>query len=187
MSRIQTTLRVVVLMTVALWAPQAFAGGYWRFFVTVDGKPACTGGIGVFGPFEPLDHLELAVRQGGVQLGVDSFLDPATEGDITFTGDIIFRDQQHTPLHLSQLRLVYERDSASREGGATVAGGHYDWHLHPDDAELIVAHYRQADRVARRTGLAKKLGVAAAFVAVPAVLFFRWRRRRRAILAGSAA
>lgn len=40
----------------------AEAGGYWRFYISVDGKPAFTGGVGVFGDFSPLDHLESSVK-----------------------------------------------------------------------------------------------------------------------------
>lgn len=132
------------IMLVALFAPahSANAGGFWRFNISVDGKPAFTGGIGVFGEYSPIDHLESSVREGVVQLGSDSFLDETITGDITLTGDVVFRDPEHPELHVKRLRLIYKPDSTRSMKGASVAGGFYDWRLHPEDADLIVAHYR---------------------------------------------
>jgi len=67
-----------------------------------------------------------------VQLGTDSFLDENTSGDITLTGDVVFRDQEHPPLHRKQLRLVYQRDESSRANGYFATGGFYDWRLDID-------------------------------------------------------
>lgn len=155
----------------------AVAGGYWRFYISVDGKPAFTGGVGVFGEFSPLDHLESSVK-GGVQLGTDSFLDENTSGDITLTGDVVFRDQEHPPLHMQRLRLVYDRHLADRLSGTTVAGGYYDWRLHPDDAAFIVSHYRHRANAVRTVQLAKIFG-ATAVAGVVSICLFLWSRRRR--------
>ncbi|MBL8809509.1 MAG: hypothetical protein JNM43_04970 [Planctomycetaceae bacterium] len=166
----------VVLVTLSSTAT-AVAGGYWRFYISVDGKPAFTGGVGVFGEYSPLDHLESSVK-GGVQLGTDSFLDENISGDITLTGDVVFRDQEHPPLHMKQLRLVYDRHLADRLSGTTVAGGYYDWRLHPDDAAFIVSHYRHQASAVRTVQLAKTLG-AIAVTSVILICLFLWSRRRR--------
>lgn len=141
MNRNFVIVAALVLIGSSTVTPSAFAGGFWRFFISVDGKPAFTGGIGVFGEYRPLDHLESSVK-GVVQLGTDSYLDENTTGDVTLTGDVVFRDQDHPPLHMKQIRLVYHPDESLRASGGTVAGGFYDWRLHPDDAAFIVAHYR---------------------------------------------
>lgn len=144
----------------------AEAGGYWRFYISVDGKPAFTGGVGVFGDFSPLDHLESSVK-GGVQLGTDSFLDENTSGDITLTGDVVFRDQQHPPLHMKRLRLIYNQHESDRLDSTFVAGGYYDWRLHPDDASFIVSHYRHEAGVAR----VMRIGRVIAAIVVVCVVF----------------
>lgn len=138
---------------------QAFAGGYWRFFISVDGKPSFTGGTGVNGEYSPIDHLESSVRYGRVQLGTESYLDEKTSGDITLTGDIVFRDQEHPPLHMKNLRLIYDPSMLDRQAGTTVAGGYYDWRLHPDDAAFIIAHYRKQDESANQPPMMLRLGV----------------------------
>lgn len=169
---------VVVLVGWVTMPTRAVAGGYWRFFISVDGKPAFTGGIGVGGEFSPLDHLESSV-QGGVQLGTDSFLDENTSGDITLNGDVVFRDQVHAPLHMKRLRLVYDRHEADRQSGTTVAGGYYDWRLHADDAALIVSHYRAQAGVDRAMRMAKRVAAVAVVVCVVTACLFIWRRRQR--------
>lgn len=141
MNRNSVIVAVLVLIGSSTVTHSAFAGGFWRFYISVDGKPAFTGGIGVFGEYSPLDHLESSVA-GVVQLGTDSYLDENTKGDVTLTGDVVFRDQHHPPLHMKQIRLVYRPDESFRASGGTVAGGFYDWRLHPDDAAFIVRHYR---------------------------------------------
>ena len=167
----------VFLLALSTTTRLAVAGGYWRFYISVDGKPAFTGGVGVFGDFSPLDHLESSVK-GGVQLGTDSYLNENTSGDITLTGDVVFRDQQHPPLHMKQLRLVYERDESDRLNGNFVAGGYYDWRLHPDDAAFIVTHYRREANPAAAIRMATVLG-AIAVAGVVSVWLVVWRRKRK--------
>ena len=169
-------LVTVFVLVMSSSTSTAVAGGYWRFYISVDGKPAFTGGVSVFGEYSPLDHLESSVK-GGVQLGTDSFLDEDTSGDITLTGDVVFRDQEHSPLHMKRLRLVYDRHLADRLSGTTVAGGYYDWRLHPDDAAFIVSHYRQRANAVRAVQLAKIFG-ATAFAGAVSICLFVWSRRR---------
>ncbi len=170
-------LNAAALTFLAVSAPSAVAGGYWRFYISVDGKPAFTGGSGVTGEFSPLDHLETSVR-GGVQRGVDSFLGEDAAGDITLTGDVVFRDQQHPPFHMTQLRLVYEKDMADRLSGTTVAGGYYDWRLHPEDAALIVAHYRNSEKTVTTNRRSKVVGLILVPAAIAIFVIFsgKWRR-----------
>ncbi|MCY2966455.1 MAG: hypothetical protein NT069_22960 [Planctomycetota bacterium] len=128
---------LAVALLIALCPDSASAMRFWRFTISRDGQPVMTGGIGMHDQTPPrtvLQHLPNA----GIQLGTDSILDPATTGDFTLTGDVRFQFPELPELALPQLRLVYVPDPARDSRGATVAGGFYDWHVHPDDARLIL-------------------------------------------------
>ena len=80
-----------------------------------------------------------------LNLGSDSVLDEHTTGDVTLTGEVVFRFVELPPVRLESLRLVRDPDPVRGSGGSFV-GGYRDWYLHPEDTEKILYELTKHDR-----------------------------------------
>ena len=148
-SRVLLTVFMIVLMT----PTSVYAMRFWWFQIEVDGKPAFRGGLGGSGNTS-LTILG-AIHRAGIQLGSDSSFDANATGDITLKGDIVFSFPDLPDMQLQQLRLVYKQETRYKNWRA---GGYFDWHLHPDDADMIIKHYGAP---ARRVNAGSMTNVAA--------------------------
>lgn len=160
---------------------------FWRFTISRNGQPLMTGGIGMDDQTLPrtvLQHLPDA----GIQLGVDSVLDPETTGDFTLTGDLRFQFPELPELALPQLRLIYVRDATRDLHGASVAGGFYDWRLHPEDVRQILTRLgadppaNESQSTSDASGPIRRpmlLGTITGFSIIAVLLagFLKWNRR----------
>ncbi len=172
-------LRLLLLVSASLLVVlvpdrTALAARFWHLYISVDGKPAFRGGTGA----SPFDNELDTFVQAGIQLGPDSLFDETAIGDLELTGDVVFRAEERSPIHMQRLRLVYKKDMATRLSGTTVVDGYYDWRLHPDDAAAIAAHYRREDSAATAIRTEKSVGV---FLLASALAgcFLWWQRRRK--------
>lgn len=143
---------VLVAVLVALFLPgQAHAMRFWRFSITVDGAPMLTGGIGMNDQTPPKEVLQTGLLQAGIQLGTDSRLDQTTTGDLTLTGDVVLKFPELPDYRTDRLQLVYAPEQ--HQNKYTVAGGYYDWHLHPDDVAAILRFHGISE-----PGLSQRIG-----------------------------
>lgn len=147
---------LLAALTFATLTPNsAQAMRFWWFDIQVDGKPAFAGGLGMSDRNSPLTVVR-ELRRAGIQLGSDSSLDKNTSGDVTLKGDVVFSFPDLPKLHFKQLRLIHKLDPFRDKG--SVAGGYFDWHLHPDDAAMIIKRYESLNNDEAATSLTKEDG-----------------------------
>jgi hypothetical protein len=161
----------LVACLLASLTSQARATRFWRFKITRDGQPVFSGGIGMSDRTPPADVLRMGLHKAKVQLGRDSVMreEEIGDGDVRLVGGVVFRFPDLPPLELEQLRLIHAPQSRER---THVAGGYYDWMLHPDDADAIVRHYSASDSpaVERAPGFPFILATSLAAIAVALVI-----------------
>ncbi len=162
------SLRNGVLLTVltlaSLTPSPAQAMRFWWFDIHVDGKPAFAGGLGMSDRNAPLT-VARQLHRAVIHLGSDSSLDENTGGDVTLKGDVVFSFPDLPKLHFKQLRLIYRRDPLRDSGW--VVGGYFDWHLHPDDAAMIIRRYESPSNDDGATSTTEETAIPEATAAEP--------------------